>query len=106
MVTLRTTSWIRKLSSTEMIDVAIHVKHDKTSSRASKMRRVLLSNMLSMGFNNRWRELFAGDIVTEERVWPRAMPTASGSIYSDHERLPSFIWLSKAELNVPSLLLT
>jgi hypothetical protein len=92
MVTLRTTSGIRKLSSREMrIDIAIHVKHDTTSSRASKMRRVLLSNMLSMGFNNRWRELFAGDIVTEERVWPRAIPTASGSIYSDHETLPSFI---------------
>jgi hypothetical protein len=100
MVTLRTTSGITTMASRPVRnDIAIQVEHDTKSSRASKTRRVLLSNMLSMGLNTRWRELFAGDIATEERVWPRDIPTASGSIYSDHETLPSFIWLSKDELD-------
>lgn len=87
MVISRTSSGIRTVVGREMrSENTIHVEHDTKSSRASKMRRVLLRNMLSTGFNH-WRRLFTGVIVTEERVWPGAMATASGRIYSDRERL-------------------
>ena len=71
MVTLRTTIGIsnwrpKKLEAVG--DIAIHVKHDTKSSRASKMRRVVLRNILSTSFNNRWKGFFTGDIVTKEHI--------------------------------------
>ena len=75
MVTLRTTSGIKNPDRREgRSEVAIHVQHDTKSNRASKKRRVLLRNMFSTPFNNRRRGLFAGDIVTKERVWSGAIP--------------------------------
>jgi hypothetical protein len=76
MWTLRTASGIVTTGTRLQveIDIAIHVKHDTRSSRTSKMRRVLLRNMLSMSFNSRWKGLFTGDIVTKEHVWLRLLP--------------------------------
>ena len=88
MVTLRATSGTHKDRGAVRSKIMIHVQHDTKSNRASKMRRVLLRNMFSMGFHNHLRGLFAGDIVTKERVWPEAIPSASGSIYNERERLP------------------
>ena len=71
MVTLRTTIGIRYRRPKELEavgDIAIHVKHDTKSSRASKMRRVVLRNILSTSFNNRWKGFFTGDIVTKEHI--------------------------------------
>jgi hypothetical protein len=72
------------------------------------MRRVLLWNMLSTGFNNRWGGLFTGDIVTEERVSTGAIPIASGSIYIDHERLlqgqSSYLLTRRSAVRVQALL--
>ena len=77
MVALRTTIGIKILKPTilqvESV-IAIHVKHDTKSSRARKMRRVLLRNILSTSFNNRWKGFFMGDIVTKEHVWPGLLP--------------------------------
>ena len=89
MATLGTTSTSTLTERREVRSkVAIHVQHDTKSNRASKVRRVLLRNTFSTEFNNRWRELFAGDIVTKESVWPKAIHSASASIYSGRERLP------------------
>ena len=71
MATLRTTIGIKYWGPTRLqVEgvIAIHVKHDTKSSRASKMRRVLLRNILSTSFNNRWKGFFTGDIVTKEHV--------------------------------------
>ena len=77
MATLRTTIgikyWRRTRLQVEGV-IAIHVKHDTKSSSASKMRRVLLRNILSKSFNNRWTGFFTGDIVTKEHVWPGLLP--------------------------------
>ena len=70
MITIHPKPTILKVES----DIAIHVKHDTKSSRASQLRRVLLRNMLSTGFNNRWKGFFTGDIVTKEHVWPGLLP--------------------------------
>ena len=89
VVTLRTTRGITYTDRTEVrSEIPIHVQHDTKSNRVSKIRRVLLRNMFSTGFNKLRRGVFAGDIVTKERVWPEAIPSASGSIYSECERLP------------------
>ena len=77
MVALRTTIGIRNLKPTSLqveSVIAIHVKHDTESSRARKMRRVLLRNILSKSFNNRWKGFFTGDIVTKGHVWPGLLP--------------------------------